>query len=82
MGEYIEFALEETPNSEHKFQAKAVTGPHACPLMCETSPIRRRPRQIPVVTYIPAGRGTGGYRGRGGRGGSRRPAPPVENTSK
>ena len=43
-GEYIEFALEETPGSEHKFQATAVTGPYACPLMCETSPMVPRHR--------------------------------------
>ena len=41
-GEYIEFGLEETkPGSAHKYQAFAVTGPHAGLLMCESSP--RRP---------------------------------------
>lgn len=40
--EYIEFSLVETPDSEHKFLAKDVTGPGACPLMCETNPLVRR----------------------------------------
>lgn len=40
--EYIEFGLVETPDSEHKFLAKEVTGPGACPLMCETNPLVRR----------------------------------------
>jgi hypothetical protein len=41
-GEYIEFGLEETKSgSAHKYQASAITGPHAGLLMCESSP--RRP---------------------------------------
>lgn len=41
-GEYIEMGLEETkPGSAHKYQAYAVTGPHAGLLMCESNP--RRP---------------------------------------
>jgi cold shock CspA family protein len=47
-GEYIEFGLEETkPGSAHKYQAFAVTGPHAGLLMCESSP--RRPTAMPTV---------------------------------
>lgn len=46
--EYIEFGLVETPDSEHKFMAKDVTGPGACPLMCETNPLVRR-RTVKVV---------------------------------
>lgn len=42
-GEYVEFALEEVQENEHKHQAVHVTGPRACPLMCETNPQRRRP---------------------------------------
>lgn len=42
-GEYVEFALEEVQGNEHKHQAVHVTGPRACPLMCETNPQRRRP---------------------------------------
>lgn len=41
-GEYVEFELEETQGNEHKHQAVHVTGPRACPLMCETNPQRRR----------------------------------------
>ena len=41
MGEYIEFALEATDSTEHKFQAVAVTGPSAGILMCESNPGRR-----------------------------------------
>jgi cold shock CspA family protein len=64
MGEYIEFALEETPDSEHKFIAKSVSGPNACPLMCETTPFVRRPTATPVVQH--GGRGQQGKpRGRG-----------------
>jgi cold shock CspA family protein len=41
-GEYIEFGLEETKTgSAHKYQASAISGPHAGLLMCESSP--RRP---------------------------------------
>ena len=54
-GEYIEFGLEETkPGSSHKYQAFAVTGPHAGLLMCESSP--RRPTtgsyQRPVSSQV------------------------------
>jgi len=48
-GEYIEFGLEETkPGSSHKYQASAITGPHAGILMCESSP--RRPTNVVHVT--------------------------------
>lgn len=73
-GEYVEFALEETRGNEHKHQAVHVTGPRACPLMCETNPQRRR-------TKFESGRGRGapfGFGGQGyvrgrGRGAGRRP---------
>jgi cold shock CspA family protein len=42
MGEYIEFAIEESNDTSHRYQAIAVTGPGAGPLMCESNP--RRPR--------------------------------------
>ena len=42
MGEYIEFNLEESTDSSHRYQAIAVTGPGAGQLMCESNP--RRPR--------------------------------------
>lgn len=42
MGEYIEFNLEESTDTNHKYQAIAVTGPGAGQLMCESNP--RRPR--------------------------------------
>jgi cold shock CspA family protein len=42
MGEYIEFNVEESTDSSHRYQAIAVTGPGAGQLMCESNP--RRPR--------------------------------------
>ncbi len=68
MGEYIEFALVEIKDSEHKYHATAVTGPKACPLMCETNPYK-------PVRYVMVGgsrgrsRGRGVSRGRGSAGG-------------
>lgn len=68
MGEYIEFALTEVLDSEHKYQASAVTGPKCCPLMCETAPVPKR-------TFMPPTNGRGTVRaGRGGRGRSHPPA--------
>ena len=59
MGEYIEFALTEVQDSEHKYQASAVTGPKCCPLMCETAPAPKR-------TFMPMANGRGTVRvGRG-----------------
>ncbi len=83
-GEYVEFALEETQGHEHKHQAIAVTGPRACPLMCETNPQRRRTNFVSaqgrgapfgnVVATQGFGRGGFASRGRGhGRGAGRRP---------
>lgn len=89
-GEYVEFALEETENNEHKHQAVNVTGPRACPLMCETNPQRRRPTNRNVLHHVPAGfvavpvsqgYGRGGYK-QGGRGrGSGRGRRQVVETS-
>lgn len=42
MGEYIEFNIEDSAESSHRYQAIAVTGPGAGQLMCESNP--RRPR--------------------------------------
>jgi cold shock CspA family protein len=42
MGEYIEFNIEDSTDSSHRYQAIAVTGPGAGQLMCESNP--RRPR--------------------------------------
>jgi cold shock CspA family protein len=74
-GEYVEFALEETQGNEHKHQAVAVTGPRACPLMCETNPQRRRTnfvggqgRGAPFgngVSPVTQGFGRGGFTPRG-----------------
>ena len=35
-GEYVNFKIEETPNSTHEFQATAVSGINGGKLMCET----------------------------------------------
>ena len=70
-GEYIEFELEETQGNEHKHQAVHVTGPRACPLMCETNPQRRREngqgRGAPFgfVSSAAQGYGRGGFVPRG-----------------
>jgi cold shock CspA family protein len=74
-GEYIEFALEETQGNEHKHQAVHITGPRACPLMCETNPQRRRTtfengqgRGSPfgyVASPVAQGYGRGGFVPRG-----------------
>ena len=51
-GEYIEFGLEETnPGSTHKYQASAVTGPHAGILMCESSPRHPASTHRPPSTH-------------------------------
>jgi cold shock CspA family protein len=69
-GEYVEFALEETQDNEHKHQAVAVTGPRTCPLMCETNPQRRRtqghgPDGDFVHSPVTQGFGRGGFVPRG-----------------
>lgn len=46
MGEYIEFNLEESADSGHRYQAIAVTGPGAGQLMCESNPRRPRVQQV------------------------------------
>lgn len=46
MGEYIEFNLEESTDSSHRYQAIAVTGPGAGQLMCESNPRRPRVQQV------------------------------------
>lgn len=64
-GEYVEFALEEVQGNEHKHQAVHVTGPRACPLMCETNPQRRRRTHNNEARmgggYIPTGPFQTGY---------------------
>lgn len=83
MGEYIELELEETQGNEHRYQAVHVTGPHACPLMCETNPQRHRHNfetgHKRGATYVAQGYGSGGFVTRGrGRGSGRRL---VENSN-
>ncbi len=72
-GEYIEFGLEETkPGSAHKYQASAITGPHAGLLMCESSPRRpvtqsTRPSNVVHVTANTVNKGTRPPRKQGNR---------------
>ena len=43
-GEYVEFVLTESSNTEHEFQATEVTGIGGGPLMCETRFLNKQER--------------------------------------
>ena len=44
-GEYVEFDLSKSDNSEHEWQAVNVKGVHSGPLMCETRFLNRQERE-------------------------------------
>ena len=44
-GEYVEFNLSKSDNSEHEWQAVNVKGVHSGPLMCETRYLNRQERE-------------------------------------
>lgn len=82
-GEYVEFNLSKSDNSEHEWQAVKVKGVHGGPLMCETRFLNRQEREQHAPNDEAGGdnRRGGGYRGnrRGHRNPRQRGGGPRDN---